>query len=105
DGLRFIQPKKANQKVQNIAICGGSAGKFYPEAIKKSADVYITGDVNYHTAHDMQSNNLTVIDPGHNIEVVCVNKFIEKMEEWKQEENWEIDFIPSSTNTNPFQFR
>lgn len=105
EGLRLIQPERAKQKVQNIAICGGSAGKFYPEAIKSCADVYITGDVNYHTAHDMQSNNLTVIDPGHNIEVVCVNKFIEKMEEWKQEENWDIDFIPSSTNTNPFQFR
>lgn len=104
-GLRLIQPKEAKKTVQTVAICGGSGGKFYSNALKKDADVYITGDVYYHTAHDMQSNGLTVIDPGHNIEVVCVNKFIEKMEEWKKEEGWTVDFIPSEVNTNPFQFR
>jgi hypothetical protein len=96
DGLRLIE---------TIAICGGSGGNFYGDALKAGADVYITGDVYYHTAHDMQTNGLTVIDPGHNIEVVCVPKFIEKMEEWKKEQQWNIEFIPSETNTNPFQFR
>ena len=53
----------------------------------------------------MQANGLTVIDPGHNIERVCIPRFIEKMNEWKKEENWEVEFIPSTTNTNPFQYR
>lgn len=105
DGLRLVQPSKAKKMIQTVAICGGSGGKFYPDALKKEADVYITGDVSYHTAHDMQASGLTVIDPGHHIEVVCVNKFIEKMEEWKKEEGWTIDFFASTVNTNPFQFR
>lgn len=105
EGLRLIQPKDAKHMIQTVAICGGSGGKFYPDALKKQADVYITGDIYYHTAHDMQASGLTAIDPGHNIEVVCVNKFIEKMEQWKKEENWSIDFLPSTKNTNPFQFR
>ncbi|MGM0139507.1 YbgI/family dinuclear metal center protein [Enterococcus sp. DIV0755b] len=106
DGLRLVEPlENAKKMVQKIAICGGSGGNFYPDAIKKNADVYLTGDVYYHTAHDMQANGLTVIDPGHNIERVCIPRFIEKMNEWKKEENWEVEFIPSTTNTNPFQYR
>lgn len=105
DGLRLIEPQQPKKMIQTIAICGGSGGNFYGDALKAGADVYITGDVYYHTAHDMQTNGLTVIDPGHNIEVVCVPKFIEKMEEWKKEQQWNIEFIPSETNTNPFQFR
>lgn len=104
-GLRLIEPQEPAQKVKRIAICGGSGGKFYGEAVKKRADLYLTGDVYYHTAHDMQAAGLTVIDPGHNIEVVCVKKFIEKMEEWKKEEDWDVRFIPSQVNTDPFQFR
>ncbi|KAF1304692.1 Nif3-like dinuclear metal center hexameric protein [Enterococcus sp. JM9B] len=104
EGLRLITADP-NKTVQRIAICGGSGEKFYEDALKKHADVYITGDVTYHIAHDMQAKGLTVIDPGHNIERVCIPKFIEKMNEWKAEEQWTIECIPSMTNTNPFQFR
>lgn len=103
-GLRLIEPAGPKKEVQKIAICGGSGGKFFPEALLKGADVYITGDVYYHTAHDMQAAGLTVIDPGHHIEEVCVPYFIEKMNQWKAEENWKVDFIASQTNTDPFQF-
>lgn len=106
DGLRLVEPVVHPKKmVQKIAICGGSGGNFYPDALKKGADVYITGDVYYHTAHDMQANGLTVIDPGHNIERVCILRFIEKMNAWKKAEKWDVEFIPSITNTNPFQYR
>ena len=61
-------------------------------------------DIYYHTAHDMQSAGLIAIDPGHYIESLCKQRFIEKFESWKQEENWDINFFVSETNTNPFQF-
>ncbi|HIX70601.1 MAG TPA: Nif3-like dinuclear metal center hexameric protein [Candidatus Enterococcus stercoravium] len=106
DGLRLVQPAVGAKKmVQRIAICGGSGGNFYQDALKSQADVYLTGDVYYHTAHDMQAHGLTVIDPGHNIERVCIPRFVEKMEAWKEELGWEVTFIPSVTNTNPFQYR
>lgn len=105
DGLRIVQPQQTLEQVRRVAICGGSGEKFYPDAIKQGADVYITGDVYYHTAHDMQSSGLTVIDPGHHIEALCIPKFIEKFESWKQELGWEVEFLASETNTNPFQFK
>ncbi len=103
-GLRLIRPANAKKKIQKVAICGGTGGNFYKDAVKRGADVYITGDVYYHTAHDMQAAGLTVIDPGHHIEAVCVPRFIEKMNQWKQEEGWKVEFIAASTKTDPFEF-
>lgn len=103
--VRLIESDDSKKMVQRVAICGGSGEKFYPDAIRQKADVYLTGDVYYHTAHDIQATGLTVIDPGHHIEKLCVPKFTEQMNTWKQEENWEVEIIASETNTNPFQTR
>lgn len=105
DKLRVVRPNCEKQKVKRIAICGGSGEKFYPHAISKKADVYITGDICYHTAHDMQNAGLIAIDPGHYIEALCKEKFIEKFEIWKKENNWDVDFFLSMINTNPFEFK
>ncbi|EOB2764050.1 Nif3-like dinuclear metal center hexameric protein [Enterococcus hirae] len=104
EGLRVVRPTHTNSTVKRIAICGGSGEKFYPYALAQKADVYITGDIYYHTAQDMQSAGLIAIDPGHYIESLCKEKFVEKFEKWKQEENWTVDFFVSETDTNPFQF-
>lgn len=91
------------KEIQTIAICGGSGEKFYKNALQKHADVYITGDVYYHTGHDMLSDGLSVIDPGHYIESLCKEKLKAIFELWKKEKNWDVDFLISKENTNPFQ--
>lgn len=91
--------------IKRVAICGGSGEKFYPAALAQGADVYITGDIYFHTAQDMQSAGLAAIDPGHYIESLCKEKFVEKFEKWKNEENWTVDFFVSETSTNPFEFK
>lgn len=102
-GLRYITPD--NQKlIQRVAVCGGDAGKYYPEALRKKADVFITGDVYYHTAHDMLADGLTVIDPGHHIESICKPRLADLFTQWKTEANWNFDIIQSSINTNPYEF-
>lgn len=102
DHVRLIA-KNVNQKVQRVAICGGSGQKFYKDAIQKGADVYITGDVYYHTGHDMLESGMPVIDAGHYIEHYCKDKIKELLEQWKQECGWDVDVIVSKENTNPFR--
>lgn len=105
DGLRYVEPYNQNgKKIKTVALCGGDGGSFYKDAVRLNADVYITGDVYYHTAHDMQADGLTVIDPGHNIESICIPKLAEKVNKWKSEHNWSIDVLKSSVNTEPFKF-
>lgn len=103
DGLRLVA-NDPEQLIQRVAICGGSGEKFFRDAIKAQADVYITGDVYYHTAHDMLAEGIAVIDPGHHIEVLCQSRYLELFEKWKQENAWEVTFIESKENTNPFRY-
>lgn len=102
EGLKIISNKK-NPLIKKVAICGGSGEKFYSQALRQNADVYITGDVYYHTAHDMLADGLNVVDPGHYIESICKHKLVELFNQWKKEENWTVDFMESTVNTDPFQ--
>lgn len=87
-----------SQKISRVAICGGSGGKLWQEAKAKGADLYITGDIYYHAGHDMLSENLLAIDPGHYLEHLFVPKIAEKLKSFKTE----VEILESKENTNPF---
>ncbi|AKP66602.1 Nif3-like dinuclear metal center hexameric protein [Companilactobacillus ginsenosidimutans] len=101
--LRYVK-SELGQKVRRVAIIGGDAGKFYPEVLKSGADTFITGDVYYHTAHDMMSNGLNVVDPGHHIEAIFIEKMAHKVQDWANDYHWDIDIIKSKVNTEPYNF-
>ena len=51
--------------VKTAAVCTGS-GKSMLEDVKKSgADVYVTGDIDYHTGIDAVADGLCIVDAGH----------------------------------------
>ncbi|WP_353990309.1 Nif3-like dinuclear metal center hexameric protein [Pediococcus argentinicus] len=102
-GVRLTS-NDVNQQVKRVAVLGGDGGKFYPEAIEQGADVYVTGDVYYHTAHEMLTDGLNVVDPGHNIEKICIPYLVQMFTEWSKENNWDLEAIPSEINTDPFTF-
>lgn len=102
DVVRLIRYDKANPLVSKVAICGGSGDDFYRAAIQKGADVYITGDIYYHTAQEMLTEGLMGIDPGHHIEVLFTEKIREILQQWKEEKAWDIIIMASEASTNPF---
>lgn len=98
-GLSIVSyDQSLSRIIKRVAICGGSGGKLYPDALAKKADVYVTGDIYYHTAHDMLSSGLTAIDPGHHIEVL----FIKKVAQVLRAFNTDVTIIESDALTNPF---
>ncbi|CCG90089.1 Nif3-like dinuclear metal center hexameric protein [Pediococcus pentosaceus] len=103
EGLRLVaNDNKA--MVKNVAVIGGDGGKFYPEMLKAGADVFVTGDVYYHTGHDMLADGINVVDVGHNVEKICIPKLASLFNEWKANNDWEVEIIESTVNTNPYQF-
>lgn len=102
DSIRLVSYAEGNPVISRLAICGGSAQSFYPDALAKGAQVYITGDIYYHTAQEMLTNGLLALDPGHHIEVLFAEKLAAKFEAWKSENNWDIEILTSQANTNPF---
>ncbi|MFD2637460.1 Nif3-like dinuclear metal center hexameric protein [Piscibacillus salipiscarius] len=91
-----------SKKVQTIAVIGGDGNKYIDQAKIKGADVLITGDLYYHTAHDALGIGLNVIDPGHHIEKVMKSELLKILKERSQD--LDVDYISSSTITEPFTF-
>ena len=51
--------------VRRAAVCGGSGRSLIGAALKAGADIYITGDLDHHSALDAVSSGLILIDAGH----------------------------------------
>lgn len=88
------------KKIKQVAVIGGDGNKYIHQAKIKGADVLITGDVYYHTAHDALGMGLSMIDPGHHIEKVMKTELMKVLEDRSAHLN--IEFIPSQTVTEPF---
>lgn len=61
--LRVIQAN--NKKLRTIALCAGSGGSLIKEAFEQKADLFITGDINYHLALQAKEMGLNILDVEH----------------------------------------
>ncbi len=53
------------KKIKRVAICPGSGKGMEIEALKKKADVLITGDIGHHNGIDALEEGLAILDAGH----------------------------------------
>lgn len=102
EGLRAVGD--LNAPVQTIAVSGGDGNSLIPYARYRGADVLITGDVYYHTAHDALLSGLKVIDAGHHIESVMKQGVQRMLQAIIAEAGKQTEVICSEARTNPFQF-
>ncbi|MFP4315120.1 MAG: Nif3-like dinuclear metal center hexameric protein [Desulfovibrionales bacterium] len=56
---------KTPSRIETVAYCGGSGGTLIRAAARVGADVFVTGDVKYHQAHESYEHNTFVLDVGH----------------------------------------
>ncbi len=54
-----------NRTVRTVAVACGAAGEFLTDAIKRKADVFLTGEVRFHDALTARGANISLILPGH----------------------------------------
>ena len=52
----------------------------------------------------MLAEGISVIDPGHHIEVLCQSRLLDICRQWQLKENWDVSFVQSTEDTNPFRF-
>ncbi len=98
-GLRIVGDPAT--LVRRVALLGGSGARYYLDAKRQGADVYITGDIDFHTAQDALAAGICLIDPGHHVEHLVVERVCEVL---RQNLGQAIPIFPSETDTNPFQF-
>ncbi|OIJ16709.1 Nif3-like dinuclear metal center hexameric protein [Anaerobacillus alkalilacustris] len=102
DGLRVVG--NLDEKVRKVAVLGGDGNKYVSQAQFKGADVFVTGDVYYHVAHDAMMDGLNLVDPGHNIEKIMKEAVKNYLAQFILENKYDTKVISSSTNTDPFTF-
>ncbi|MBQ7155660.1 MAG: Nif3-like dinuclear metal center hexameric protein [Synergistaceae bacterium] len=53
------------EKISRVALCGGSGGEYWIDALENEADIYITADMKYHELADVLSDmNIALADHG-----------------------------------------
>ena len=50
--------------VKKIALCGGAGASLLNDAVSSDADVYVTGDIKYHTWFEAD-DRILLVDCGH----------------------------------------
>ncbi|HET7579366.1 MAG TPA: Nif3-like dinuclear metal center hexameric protein [Bacillales bacterium] len=102
EGVRVVG--NLNETIKKVAVLGGSGDDFMNHVQFKGADVYVTGDVYYHTAHDAWMEGLNVVDPGHNVEKVMKEGVRRFFADFIEKKNYETKVLASALNTDPFTF-
>ena len=54
-----------NRTISKVALCGGSGGSLWRDALAAGAEVYITADVKYHDVQDAVASGLSVLEVDH----------------------------------------
>ncbi|PRO65122.1 Nif3-like dinuclear metal center hexameric protein [Alkalicoccus urumqiensis] len=103
EGVRVVGD--GGRKVRKAAVLGGDGNKYAMEALKQGADVYVTGDLYFHVAHDAWMEGLMMVDPGHHVEKIMKQSVADWMIEAVQSHKKATDVIVSQVHTDPFRFR
>ncbi len=91
--------------VRRVAVCGGSGGELWPVAAAGGAEVFITGDIKYHTAQDMLAAGLNFIDAGHfATEHLVLPAVQNKLAEACRQKNLDITVVVTKRQSDPFMF-
>jgi len=61
--LRLIGDE--NREISKVACITGSGKSFLKDVLKRKADVFVTGDIDHHTALDVIDMDFCMIDAGH----------------------------------------
>jgi putative NIF3 family GTP cyclohydrolase 1 type 2 len=90
--------------IRRAAVVGGAGRDFVRDAMFAGADVLITGDIDYHTAHDALAAGFSLIDAGHNIEKLLKPAVARLLGDRLKQDGYATEAIASVVHTDPFRY-
>lgn len=91
------------EKVKTVAVCSGSGSSLLNAAIGSGAQVYVSGDLGYHTARDAQQKGIGLVDIGHfGSEQLIVGALAASIREASQALGLEVTVDAATIETDPF---
>lgn len=94
-----------NLAVDRVAICTGSGGSLVDTFLASSAQVYITGDLKYHEARDIEHSGRAAIDVGHFAsEHVVIDLLTRRLEQAASSMGYGLDIQGYREEKDPFKY-
>lgn len=93
--LDYVRIAGDKEIIHTVAVCGGAGADFIHNI---DVDAYLTGDIKYHAGEDSTICDMVLVDVGHHVEVIMVEKLKELLQEEIAAE------IITSTSPDYFRF-
>jgi dinuclear metal center YbgI/SA1388 family protein len=93
-----------HKPIRQVAVLGGSGGRYARRAELLGADAYITGDIDYHVAQDALATGFAIIDVGHHVEKIMKAGVATYLSAEISRHKLNTVVIASQVHTEPFQF-
>ncbi len=91
-------------KVETVALCTGSGGSLTGPFLKSGANVYITGDLKYHEARDIEAGGKAAVDVGHFAsEHIVVGLLKNRLDRELKSLGFEIEIREYNREEDPFK--
>lgn len=101
DHIRFTGD--GNLKLKTAAVCTGSGGSLLEDFFKTGADVFITGDIKYHDARQVEEHGKGLIDVGHfGSEHMAISLLYEKLSAQLSKAGTELNIEQFKEEKDPF---
>ncbi len=100
--VRFVGDPQ--MPVNRVAICSGSGASLLEPFFASGAQVFITGDVRYHEAREVESRGLGVIDIGHyESEHIVIETLARQLADQFESRGFDIVVETCKTEQTPFK--
>ena len=91
--------------VDTVAVCSGSGASLLPRAIAAGAQVYVSGDIGYHSARDAQQAGIGIIDIGHfGSEHPAVDALVVALRDVLDKEQIQATVTTAGAESDPFDY-
>jgi len=92
-----------DSEVERVAVCGGSGADIVRIAESKGADLFITGEMKYHKALELNQKRLAVVVAGHySTEAPVLAILDESLQKRASTLQYNLEILLSDTQTEPF---
>ncbi len=91
--------------IRKVAVLGGSGRRYITRAIQAGADVFVTGDIDYHAAQDALASGLALVDAGHYAEKIMKTKVAEYLQKQIQAQQAKTEVQIAESESDPFFVR
>lgn len=93
------------EKVERVAVLGGSGGDFIPQAAAAGAQALVTGEARYHAWEQAENLGLCLISLGHyQTEAVIVEPWARRLEQMLEAAGFFCEIAPWTKGASPWRY-